>query len=88
MPMIGAMSLDCGLIETAPSITFQFGGKPFILNPVDYILKIKVSMIEYNCISGFVGMDIDMFIVGDVFLRKYYSVYDLGNHRVGFASSA
>lgn len=29
-----------------------------------------------------------MLFIGDVFLRKYYTVYDLGRNAVGFAPAA
>ncbi|KAF9288210.1 Vacuolar protease A [Mortierella alpina] len=35
--------------------------------------------------SDYVLQTDDLWIIGDVFLRKFYSVYDLGNNRVGFA---
>lgn len=43
---------------------------------------------EGACVSGFVGSDsYSFFILGDVFMRKYYTVFDMGNNRVGFATA-
>jgi saccharopepsin len=71
-----------------PKLSLTFGGKPYELSGEDYVLNAGGT-----CISSFTGMDIPapigpLWIVGDVFLRRYFTVYDLGRNAVGFATSA
>lgn len=47
---------------------------------------------EDICLSGFYILDFQtnsgpIWILGDVFLRPYFSVYDRGQDRVGFAKA-
>ncbi|KAG6855361.1 hypothetical protein H0H87_004355 [Tephrocybe sp. NHM501043] len=83
----GQYTMDCSKIPSLPELSFFFGGKAYPLKGSDYILKVQDA-----CVSTFTGMDINlpggsMWIVGDVFLRKYYTVYDFGKNAVGFAES-
>ncbi|EIW76137.1 Asp-domain-containing protein [Coniophora puteana RWD-64-598 SS2] len=83
----GQYTIDCSKVPSLPDFTFYFGGKPYPLKGSDYILEVSGT-----CISSFTGMDINLpggalWIVGDVFLRRYYTVYDLGKDAVGFAKA-
>lgn len=83
----GIYTVDCDAIDTLPDVTFTFGGHDFPLSAKDYILQSHGA-----CMSAFMGIDIPapagpIWIIGDAFLRAYYTVYDLGKNRVGFAKS-
>jgi len=81
----GSYSIPCDTSKL-PTFSIQFGGKKFAIAPKYYVL----SNGDGTCVSGFAGMDMfemSMWVVGDVFLRPYVSVYDLGQNRVGFATS-
>ncbi|KAM0790153.1 saccharopepsin [Microbotryomycetes sp. NB124-2] len=81
----GQYTVECDKVSSLPPLTFYFGGKPYEISADDYILQVQGT-----CLSSFTGMDIPaplgpIWIVGDVFLRKFYTVYDLGKNAVGFA---
>ncbi|KAI7869186.1 endopeptidase [Spinellus fusiger] len=83
----GQYYVDCNRLSELPELCFTISGNDFCLKGEDYILKVNSQ-----CMSGFGSMDFpsygtSLWILGDVFLRKYYSIYDLGNNRVGLAKA-
>lgn len=83
----GQYTVDCAKIPSLPDLTFTFAGQKYPITASDYILNVQGS-----CISSFTGFDIPapigpLWIIGDVFLRKYFTIYDLGKNAVGFADS-
>lgn len=82
----GLAFVECETMDKLPSITFSFGGQNYELEAKDYIQKVSDGQQEI-CLVGFMGGSEDLYILGDVFLGRYYSEYDVGNKRVGLAQA-
>lgn len=82
----GMYTVPCAKVARLPTITVRPGGFAYTLTPAQYILRF-----DDVCYSGFSGIDfrneegLNTWILGDVFLRVYYSIYDFDKGRVGLA---
>jgi len=82
-------TINCTEIDSLPNLSFRIGGQDWVLFPTDYILK-ETILGQTQCVLGIIGMDLpsalgNSFILGDAFIHKYYTHFDMANARVGFA---
>ena len=80
-----------------PDITISFSGKTFTVRPNEYYFRqpLDDGRGSIACISGFAGQNIQSAtgssnnapnaIIGNVLLRRFYSVFDTPNKRIGLA---
>ncbi|NXD74531.1 PEPA protein, partial [Eolophus roseicapillus] len=88
---LGATSsgeISCEALDTLPDIVFYINGAAFPVTPSAYVVKSNGA-----CSLAFEGMDVptesgEMWILGDVFIREYYVIFNRAKNMVGLSSLA
>ncbi|KAM3877820.1 pepsin A-like [Diretmus argenteus] len=75
----GSAIVGCSNTDVMPDIVFNINGYSFSLPPSAYVMKSGSS-----CRTG---LEPGVWILGEVFMRHFYTVFDFSNNRVGFAQA-
>ena len=89
--VVGTVESNCSNVAGLPDVTFIADGQSYTLTSNDYVLKVTEAG-ETECMLGFEAMAMppqlsNTIILGDLFIKTYYTHFDMGGQRLGFAPS-
>merc|ERR1712070_24807 len=88
-PLIKGISVkkDCSNLDDLPTMTFTIDETAYVLDAKDYVLQITQAGAT-QCMLGVQSMNFpagfNYFILGDVFMRRYPSYFNLNDNTVSF----
>jgi cathepsin D len=93
---LSQVDVNCGNYNVLKNLKFEINGALFNLDPEFYVIKIdnaaEIDGVKYSkCISAFMRMNALSdsqkltIILGGPFLKKYYTIFDREENKIGFA---
>jgi len=83
----GRWTVSCFALGGLPDIKINMAGAEWVLSAKDYTINDE----DVECLLGIMGIDIPVqdggpiWIMGDIFMRKVYTVFDVENSSLSFA---
>jgi len=78
---------NCNGVSNLPNIVFSIGNNNYAIPSSIYVLRESTIGGNTVCTPGLSGSSSSDWIWGDVFIRAWYSIFDHGAKKVGFAQS-
>lgn len=81
--------IDCLKVINLPNLSFNIDGKPYVVSPSSYIKK-KVDGLIFKSSTCYVAIlpsdSINHWILGSNFMSNFYTIFDLNQRQIGFAT--
>jgi len=89
--IIPTVASDCSNIGSLPNVVITMNGVNYTLTGQDYVVQLNSEGLT-SCQTGWTPENFpsslrNVLILGDLFMHVYYTQFDYGGKRIGFATA-